>query len=103
MTIDRLRLVNLFLKNNVNETTKYLIKTNFKFDIRNNYEKINSKPKNMSELEYQNKSWLFKNKNQGIPIGNLTSQFGANLYLNSLDHFIQRTLKPNGYLRYMDD
>ena len=40
---------------------------------------------------------------QGIPIGNLTSQFGANVYLSALDHFVQRELKPEAYLRYMDD
>jgi hypothetical protein len=38
-----------------------------------------------------------------LPIGNLTSQFGANFYLNGLDHFILRKLKPKAYLRYMDD
>ena len=40
---------------------------------------------------------------QGIPIGNLTSQFGANVYLNSLDHFVSRKLRVGAYQRYMDD
>jgi len=40
---------------------------------------------------------------QGIPIGNLTSQFGANVYLNSLDHFVTRGLQVGAYQRYMDD
>jgi RNA-directed DNA polymerase len=40
---------------------------------------------------------------RGLPIGNLTSQFWANIYLNSLDHFVKRTLKANAYLRYVDD
>jgi retron-type reverse transcriptase len=39
----------------------------------------------------------------GIPIGNLTSQFFANLYLSRLDHYILEQLKPSGYARYMDD
>ncbi len=39
----------------------------------------------------------------GLPIGNLTSQFFANVYLDSLDHFIQEKLKVSGYLRYVDD
>lgn len=39
----------------------------------------------------------------GIPIGNLTSQFFANLYLNELDKFIKHKLKVKYYLRYMDD
>lgn len=40
---------------------------------------------------------------RGLPIGNLTSQFWANVYLNPLDHFIKRTLKCKRYLRYVDD
>jgi len=39
----------------------------------------------------------------GIPIGNLTSQFFANLYLNRLDHCIKQQLGVNAYLRYVDD
>lgn len=39
----------------------------------------------------------------GIPIGNYTSQFFANIYLNELDHFIKNTLNVKYYLRYMDD
>jgi RNA-directed DNA polymerase len=40
---------------------------------------------------------------RGLPIGNLTSQFWANVYLNGLDHFIKRELKCHAYLRYVDD
>ncbi len=39
----------------------------------------------------------------GLPIGNLTSQWWGNQFLNGLDHFIKRTLKVKAYLRYMDD
>jgi len=39
----------------------------------------------------------------GIPIGNLTSQFLANLYLNEIDHFIKQELEVKAYLRYVDD
>ncbi|MDP2930348.1 MAG: reverse transcriptase/maturase family protein [bacterium] len=39
----------------------------------------------------------------GLPIGNLTSQFFANLYLSELDYFIKFDLKARYYLRYMDD
>jgi hypothetical protein len=44
-----------------------------------------------------------KTPGTGIPIGNLTSQFFANLYLSRLDHYILEQLKPSGYARYMDD
>ena len=47
-------------------------------------------------------SYYFQ-ENKGLPIGNLTSQFFANLYLSSLDHFILEQLKSACYARYMDD
>ena len=40
---------------------------------------------------------------RGLPIGNLTSQFWANVYLNPLDHFVKRELKCSAYVRYVDD
>jgi retron-type reverse transcriptase len=40
---------------------------------------------------------------RGLPIGNLTSQFWANVHLNGFDHFVKRTLKCPGYVRYVDD
>jgi RNA-directed DNA polymerase len=40
---------------------------------------------------------------RGLPIGNLTSQFWANCYLNPIDHFIKRELKCKGYVRFVDD
>jgi len=40
---------------------------------------------------------------RGLPIGNLTSQFWANVYLNRFDHFVKRELKCAGYVRYVDD
>jgi retron-type reverse transcriptase len=39
----------------------------------------------------------------GIPIGNLTSQLFANVYLNELDYFVKHELREKYYLRYMDD
>jgi hypothetical protein len=40
---------------------------------------------------------------RGLPIGNLTSQFWANVYLNPFDHFVKRELRCRAYLRYVDD
>lgn len=42
-------------------------------------------------------------RRRGLPIGNLTSQFFANLYLDPLDHFVKEVLGAKGYLRYVDD
>ncbi len=43
------------------------------------------------------------NRPRGLPIGNLTSQFWGNVYLNRLDQFVKRSLHCTGYLRYVDD
>ncbi len=40
---------------------------------------------------------------KGMPLGNLTSQFFANVYLNELDQFVKHELKTPYYLRYVDD
>jgi len=46
---------------------------------------------------------LSANRPRGLPIGNLTSQFWANVYLNALDQFVKRQLKCRCYIRYVDD
>ena len=40
---------------------------------------------------------------RGLPIGNLTSQFLANVHLDPLDHFVKEGLRVRGYVRYADD
>jgi len=40
---------------------------------------------------------------RGLPIGNLTSQFWSNCYLDPFDHFVKRELRCPAYLRYVDD
>lgn len=40
---------------------------------------------------------------KGMPVGNLSSQMFANLYLNELDQYCKRTLQIHFYVRYMDD
>ncbi len=42
-------------------------------------------------------------RKRGLPIGNLTSQFFANCYLDSFDHFVKEQLKIKKYVRYVDD
>ncbi len=43
------------------------------------------------------------NRPRGLPIGNLTSQFWANVYLNELDYFVKHQLHCAAYVRYADD
>jgi len=40
---------------------------------------------------------------KGMPLGNLTSQFFANIYLSELDYFVKHKLKAKLYMRYVDD
>ena len=51
--------------------------------------------------------WLIKQilgkAQKGMPIGSLTSQLFANVYLNELDNFVKHKLKIKNYMRYMDD
>jgi hypothetical protein len=49
------------------------------------------------------KSLFGKENERGVPIGNLTSQFWGNVYLNELDQFVKRTLTCPFYVRYVDD
>jgi len=49
------------------------------------------------------KSLFHAGPDRGLPIGNYSSQFFANLYLNRLDQYVKRTLKAKYYLRYVDD
>jgi RNA-directed DNA polymerase len=58
--------------------------------------------------EYQTRAFhgdtLFDlDRPRGLPIGNLTSQFWANVVLNPFDHFVKRELGCAAYLRYVDD
>ena len=49
------------------------------------------------------KSLFHAPQGKGLPIGNITSQFFANVYLNELDQFVKHRLKAKYYLRYVDD
>jgi RNA-directed DNA polymerase len=65
---------------------------------------IEQKIKDSSLLELIAKIIKNGGKNgKGLPIGNLTSQFFANVYLDRLDHYVKDKLAVKYYLRYMDD
>lgn len=59
--------------------------------------------KSLFSLIPNHKSLFYAENKKGLPIGNHSSQFLANLYLNELDQFIKRELKTRGYIRYVDD
>lgn len=74
----------------------YNIDRNILYDILKKY--ISDK-----KLLMFTKVLLETDEQLGIPIGNYTSQFFANIYLNELDHYIKEKLCIKYYLRYMDD
>lgn len=82
-----------------------------KCDIRKFFESIDHqvlKGLLQQKIKDPNLLWLCSQiieskKEKGVPIGNLTSQHFANLYLDALDHFVKEELQVKRYIRYMDD
>ncbi len=70
-------------------------------DPRQNYE-LRCNPKLMA-LVPPHKQLALQAPEYGLPIGNLSSQFFANIYLNELDQFIKHKLRAKYYIRYVDD
>lgn len=69
-------------------------------------------PKTNVYIKSEKKLWerlpkhksMFNNiDTKGVPIGNLTSQFFSNVYLNELDQYVKHVLKIKYYCRYVDD
>ena len=100
VTIDRNILIELLTKDIRDPGLKGLVRSLYLTDLRIGAKKIYTSNK---VTVAPGKSWFDQAAEKGLPIGNLTSQFGANVYLNALDQWIQRELKPKGYIRYMDD
>jgi len=87
-----------------------------KCDIKKFFASINHKVLNnflAAHISDQYIIWLLKNiiasfhtinqPDVGLPLGNLTSQLFANVYLNEFDHWAKHTLKSHYYVRYADD
>lgn len=59
------------------------------------------------KIKDKNTLWLvekiIKSFPKGLPLGNITSQLFANIYLNELDYFIKHNLRTKYYIRYCDD
>lgn len=85
-----------------------------KADIKHYFEEVNHKVLIeiiSRKIKDEKVIWLIKRilingqnkEGVGMPLGNLTSQFFANVYLNELDYFIKHKLKVKYYIRYVDD
>lgn len=88
------------------KNTKYV----FKMDIRHFYESVD-KDILKAMLRAKIKDWqalklieqVIDSCEQGLPLGNYTSQWLANFMLTPLDHYIKEQLHAKYYIRYMDD
>lgn len=64
---------------------------------------VKSKMKDEKLIEFTKKIIYENYNNIGIPIGNYTSQYFGNIYLNELDYYVKYELKIKYYVRYLDD
>jgi len=71
--------------------------------IKNILDNFDAKKEGNSRHYFENNKELLKSNCSGMPLGNLTSQFFANVYLNELDYFVKHELKAKYYIRYVDD
>jgi len=102
VSINRQKILDFLLPSIIeNSNLRNLVDVTFRHDPRLNV--WNQAPEALRKLIPFEKSWFNRGPMEGLPIGNLTSQFAANVYLTGIDHFIERELHPAGYLRYMDD
>jgi retron-type reverse transcriptase len=100
-SIDRHRLVTLVEKRVPEEWLIKLIRQVILHDPVNNAFFRSSRA--LFEKVPRHKSLIHAKKGIGLPIGNLTSQFFANVYMNEIDQFIKHQLKAKYYGRYVDD
>ena len=94
-----------------NTITCYLLKS----DIQHYFESVDHHVMLrilQKKIEDEDVLWLVKvildnhrskEEGKGMPLGNLTSQFFANVYLNELDQFVKHKLRIKFYIRYVDD
>jgi hypothetical protein len=101
LNIDKDILMNLIQKHVSDQNMLWLADKVINFNIKDNYTLRGQKHLFASLPEH--KSLIKSDKNSGLPIGNLTSQFFADLYLNQFDQYVKHKLKCKYYLRYCDD
>jgi RNA-directed DNA polymerase len=101
MTIDKKVLFDIITRHIDNPDLLWLAETLIFHDPAENY--IQRSPKEIASLVPTHKSLINAPEGKGLPIGNYSSQFLANVYLNELDLFIKHKLKCRFYLRYVDD
>jgi len=101
MNIDRELLLEMILLKEGSRQARWLAEVLVRHDCTKDY-RFKGNPGILSRIPPH--KTLFKvPPGKGLPIGNLTSQFFANVYLDALDQFIKRKLGVTWYIRYCDD
>lgn len=105
----------LTIKKPKRERVESVIGYALKTDLRHYFETIDIEiliEKIRTKIKDEKVTWLIETilKNhktkligKGMPLGNLTSQFFANFYLDEFDHFVKHELRAKYYIRYVDD
>lgn len=101
MAINKNILFEILQRKIQDEWWVWLTKTILFHDPTQNYRR--KSPQWKIDLIPKNKSLFYTRENTGLPIGNLSSQFFGNIYLNELDQYAKHNLKCNYYIRYADD
>lgn len=101
VSIDKHILMGLLKRRISDQWTLWLTETILFHDPRENV-KIKGASKLFSLIP-SHKSLFNQPPHLGLPIGNLSSQFFANVYLDSLDQHIKHRIKAKHYIRYVDD
>ncbi len=101
MTIDREILYRRLAKSGLDQDTDWLLRVLLSTDPTKAV--VLKSPRWLLEQVPHYKSLFYTPPGKGLPIGTLTSQFFANVYLDTLDQFVKHELHCRHYLRYMDD
>lgn len=101
VSIDKLVLHRQLMRRLRDPWTRWLTETVLFHDPRDDYE-LRCGPERV-ELVPPHKRLLNQPRHCGLPIGNLSSQFFANVLLDDLDQFVKHTLRVRHYIRYVDD
>jgi RNA-directed DNA polymerase len=101
VSIDKRILEQILFKKVDSEWDRWLCKKILWTDIQSNA--LIKSSRSLLKLVPAHKSLFNAHRCKGLPIGNLTSQFFANIYLNELDQYAKHHLKLRYYGRYVDD
>lgn len=101
MSIDRRVLFDILAPHVASDDLRRLLSLVIFHDCTQNFH-FKGDP-NALDLVPPHKSLFKVGPEKGMPIGNLTSQFFANVYMNELDQFVKHRLRCKFYIRYVDD